>query len=64
MQAMQLCWFIEPVDVTKEFIKRNQEIIVNSAMVTDSKTKFCDIYVRTTIKFGKRSLKLLSVESF
>jgi len=64
MQAMQLCWFIEPVDGAKEYIKRNQEITVNSAMVTDGKTKFCDIYVRTTINLGKRSLKLLSVESF
>lgn len=42
------CWIVDPVDGTKEFIKRNGEFTVNIAMVTDQKPLLGVIYVPAT----------------
>ena len=42
------CWVVDPVDGTKEFIKRNGEFTVNIAMVVDGKPLLGIIYVPVT----------------
>lgn len=39
------CWIVDPVDGTKEFIKRNGEFTVNIALVDQNKPLFGVIYV-------------------
>jgi len=39
------CWVVDPLDGTKEFIKRNGEFTVNIALVTDGKPILGVIYV-------------------
>lgn len=39
------CWVVDPVDGTKEFIKRNGEFTVNIALVTNGKPELGVIYV-------------------
>ncbi|PNW26699.1 3'(2'),5'-bisphosphate nucleotidase CysQ [Formosa algae] len=41
----ETCWVVDPVDGTKEFIKRNGEFTVNIALVTDGKPVLGVIYV-------------------
>ncbi|WP_282134418.1 3'(2'),5'-bisphosphate nucleotidase CysQ [Seonamhaeicola maritimus] len=38
------CWIVDPLDGTKEFIKRNDEFTVNIALVEEGVTKFGVIY--------------------
>ncbi|HEX9826175.1 MAG TPA: 3'(2'),5'-bisphosphate nucleotidase CysQ [Flavobacteriaceae bacterium] len=42
------CWVVDPVDGTKEFIKRNGEFTVNIALVENGKPQFGVIYVPAT----------------
>lgn len=42
------CWVVDPVDGTKEFIKRNGEFTVNIAMVSNQKPILGVIYVPAT----------------
>ena len=42
------CWIVDPVDGTKEFIKRNGEFTVNIALVTNGKPVLGVIYVPAT----------------
>lgn len=42
------CWVVDPVDGTKEFIKRNGEFTVNIALVENGKPQLGVIYVPTT----------------
>ncbi len=42
------CWVVDPVDGTKEFIKRNGEFTVNIALVTNGKPTLGVIYVPAT----------------
>ena len=42
------CWVVDPVDGTKEFIKRNGEFTVNIALVTNGKPESGVIYVPAT----------------
>jgi len=44
----QTCWVVDPVDGTKEFIKRNGEFTVNIALVKDGKPELGVIYVPVT----------------
>lgn len=39
------CWIVDPVDGTKEFIKRNGEFTVNIALVTNGKPELGVVYV-------------------
>lgn len=39
------CWIVDPVDGTKEFIKRNGEFTVNIALITNGKPDLGVIYV-------------------
>lgn len=41
----QTCWIVDPVDGTKEFIKRNGEFTVNIALVSNGKPVLGVIYV-------------------
>jgi 3'(2'), 5'-bisphosphate nucleotidase len=41
----QSCWIVDPLDGTKEFIKRNGEFTVNIALVEQGKPKLGVIYV-------------------
>jgi 3'(2'), 5'-bisphosphate nucleotidase len=43
-----VCWVVDPVDGTKEFIKRNGEFTVNIALVINGKPEFGVIYVPVT----------------
>ena len=43
-----LCWIVDPIDGTKEFIKKNGEFTVNIALVEKGKTVFGVIYVPVT----------------
>ena len=42
------CWVVDPVDGTKEFIKRNGEFTVNIALVINGKPSLGVIYVPAT----------------
>ena len=42
------CWVVDPVDGTKEFIKRNGEFTVNIALVNNGKPELGVIYVPVT----------------
>ncbi len=42
------CWIVDPLDGTKEFIKRNGEFTVNIALITDGEPVLGVIYVPTT----------------
>ncbi|MEL0455279.1 3'(2'),5'-bisphosphate nucleotidase CysQ [Flavobacteriaceae bacterium SZ-1-7] len=42
------CWIVDPIDGTKEFIKKNGEFTVNIALVKSGKTKLGIIYVPAT----------------
>lgn len=42
------CWIVDPVDGTKEFIKRNGEFTVNIALVVNGQPKLGVIYVPAT----------------
>ena len=44
----ETCWIVDPVDGTKEFIKRNGEFTVNIALVTNQKPVLGVIYVPAT----------------
>jgi 3'(2'), 5'-bisphosphate nucleotidase len=53
------CWIVDPVDGTKEFIKRNGEFTVNIALVTNGKPQLGVIYVPAikTLYFSDVSTK-------
>jgi len=42
------CWIVDPLDGTKEFVKRNGEFTVNIALVTNGKPQLGVIYVPDT----------------
>lgn len=44
----ETCWIVDPVDGTKEFIKRNGEFTVNIALVNHGKPELGVIYVPAT----------------
>ena len=44
-KAWKECWIVDPLDGTKEFIKRNDEFTVNVALVIDGKALAGVIYV-------------------
>ncbi|PHR69124.1 MAG: 3'(2'),5'-bisphosphate nucleotidase [Lutibacter sp.] len=54
------CWIVDPVDGTKEFIKRNGEFTVNIALITNGKPVLGVIYVPVskTIYFADVKNKL------
>ena len=56
----ETCWIVDPVDGTKEFIKRNGEFTVNIALVTNGKPILGVIYVPVskTIYFADVENKL------
>ncbi len=41
----ETCWIVDPVDGTKEFIKRNGEFTVNIALINNGKPELGVIYV-------------------
>ncbi|MBT8254146.1 MAG: 3'(2'),5'-bisphosphate nucleotidase CysQ, partial [Bacteroidia bacterium] len=45
-----ICWVVDPVDGTKEFIKRNGEFTVNIALVKNGKPQLGVIYVPATME--------------
>jgi 3'(2'), 5'-bisphosphate nucleotidase len=47
-QTWQHCWIVDPVDGTKEFVKRNGEFTVNIALVQNGKPQLGVIYVPAT----------------
>ncbi|EMR04257.1 3'(2'),5'-bisphosphate nucleotidase CysQ [Cesiribacter andamanensis] len=44
-QHWSRCWLVDPLDGTKEFIKRNGEFTVNIALIEQGKTQWGVIYV-------------------
>ena len=54
------CWIVDPLDGTKEFIKKNGEFTVNIALIHDQKTTLGDIYVPATklLYYADASTKL------
>ncbi|HPF97193.1 MAG TPA: 3'(2'),5'-bisphosphate nucleotidase CysQ [Mangrovimonas sp.] len=59
------CWVVDPVDGTKEFIKRNGEFTVNIALVKEGKPQLGVIYApaMSTLYFAEKSLgKAFKVE--
>jgi 3'(2'), 5'-bisphosphate nucleotidase len=53
------CWIVDPLDGTKEFVKKNGEFTVNIALVTKGLPEFGVIYVPATgvLYFGDVSQK-------
>lgn len=53
------CWIVDPLDGTKEFIKRNGEFTVNIALIRENKPVFGVIYVpaRGDLYYGDVELK-------
>ncbi|MET1260767.1 3'(2'),5'-bisphosphate nucleotidase CysQ [Flagellimonas sp. DF-77] len=47
-RAWSSCWLVDPLDGTKEFIKRNGEFTVNIALIENQKPVFGVIYVPVT----------------
>jgi len=43
-----LCWLVDPLDGTKEFIKRNGEFTVNIALIEDGRSVFGVVFVPNT----------------
>ena len=66
------CWIVDPLDGTKEFIKRNGEFTVNIAFAENNSVKFGVIYVpaKETIYYGfngkswKQQLSSIDSENF
>ena len=66
------CWIVDPLDGTKEFIKRNGEFTVNIAFAEKNSVKFGVIYVpaKETIYYGfdgkswKQQLSSIDSENF
>ena len=54
------CWIVDPLDGTKEFIKRNGEFTVNIALIRNSRPVFGVIYVPPTkeLYFGDVEKKI------
>ena len=44
-QSWSQCWIVDPLDGTKEFVKKNGEFTVNIALIDQQKTVFGVIYV-------------------
>ena len=56
-------WLVDPLDGTKEFIKKNGEFTVNIALIENNKPILGAIY--TPVKFGTESISFkLSTASF
>lgn len=53
-KAWNECWLVDPLDGTKEFIKRNGEFTVNVALISDHKPLFGVIYLpeKETLYWG------------
>ncbi len=47
-EGWESCWIVDPLDGTKEFIKKNGEFTVNIALVTNGVPQFGVIYVPAT----------------
>ena len=47
-KAWETCWIVDPLDGTKEFVKRNGEFTVNIALVKNGKPQLGVIYVPDT----------------
>ncbi|MFL9844960.1 3'(2'),5'-bisphosphate nucleotidase CysQ [Flavobacterium rhizosphaerae] len=47
-KSWDICWIVDPLDGTKEFIKRNGEFTVNIALVKNGKPSLGVIYVPVT----------------
>lgn len=47
-KTWERCWIVDPVDGTKEFVKRNGEFTVNIALVKNGKPQLGVIYVPAT----------------
>ncbi|MEO1032349.1 MAG: 3'(2'),5'-bisphosphate nucleotidase CysQ [Bacteroidota bacterium] len=67
-KSWSTCWIVDPVDGTKEFIKRNGEFTVNIALVDNGKPRLGVIYVpaNKVLYFGdvgnKKAFKAQLVE--
>jgi len=59
-------WMVDPLDGTKEFIKRNGEFTVNIALVNEEKAILGVIYVpvKDTIYFGAKGVGSYKLEKF
>ena len=57
-------WIVDPIDGTKEFIKRNGEFTVNIALVEDQKTSIGVIFVPATgiLYFSTKAIGAFKVE--
>ena len=55
------CWIVDPLDGTKEFIKRNGEFTVNIALIHDNEVVLGVIYVPVTdvTYYAKKGRELL-----
>lgn len=60
-----LLWIVDPLDGTKEFIKRNGEFTVNIALVKNGKTIIGVIYVpvKNTLYFGVENVGAYKIDS-
>ncbi len=47
-QSYKTCWMVDPLDGTKEFIKRNGEFTVNIALIHESQSVLGVVYVPVT----------------
>lgn len=60
------CWMVDPLDGTKEFVKRNGEFTVNIALIENGKPTMGVIYVPVTkelyFNFEKNAYKVLQEE--
>ncbi len=61
----KLFWMVDPLDGTKEFIKRNGEFTVNIALIKDGKPIMGVIYipVQKTLYFGTKETGSLKVDN-
>jgi len=59
-------WIVDPLDGTKEFVKRNGEFTVNIALINDNMPQFGVIYVpvQDTMYFGGIEMKSYKIEQF
>lgn len=59
-------WMVDPLDGTKEFIKRNGEFTVNIALIHEQKAIMGVIYVpeKDSMYFGKKDLGAYKIENF
>lgn len=62
LQNYQYCWCVDPLDGTKEFLKRNGQFTVNIALLQGAKPVLGVVHVPVQVPRGCKSVECVSRE--